>query len=372
MLNTLTESSWTRIIGIWLICKYNNHDASVVSEEEDVVLIEKIWLAAPALLVAWSTLAAQAGLVAYYPFSGDAKDQSLNGNHLEILGPTLTEDRFGQSDSAFSFDGIDDLMRIPYNPSLYPESFGVSLWVKVRTQPVNGKFIMTNSADEITPPFDPFRLRLKISGKVAVRYEGNQDGLWLELESSTRLDPGRWYFIVTYYDGESGEAALFINGQLEDRVVEPMALDTNELGLVLGARQNYLAENDTTAFFAGCLDDLRIFNRALSPREIEKFFVEGGPSESKLKILQQNFPNPFNPETTISYELIAAARVQVHIYNVMGQEVRELFHGSQPKGVHSLRWDGRDRAGFEVSSGLYVYRVTAGTQSVSRKMLLIK
>ncbi len=332
----------------------------------------KCWLIVAGLALVASSLFAQDGLVAYYPFDGSAEDLSVNGNHPQVDGPVLTPDRFGRAENAYVFDGIDDLMRIPFNPSLYPPNLGVALWVKLNEAPEHGKFLMTNSGDFATPPYDPFRLRLRLSRKISSRFEGELDSLQLILESSTVLDVGKWYFIATYYNSNTGEAALFINGRLEDKIIEPLTLDTNELGMLLGASQDHLGEQDSTAYFAGCLDDIRIFNRGLTAREIEAFFLEGSPSTSKVDELKQNFPNPFNPETTITYVLSSAAHVRVNVYNIRGQEVRSLLDESQPRGTHSVRWDGNDKAGREVSSGVYVYRVRAGGQGRSRKMLLIK
>lgn len=315
---------------------------------------------------------AQNGLIAYYPFNGNASDESINGNHIFVNGATLTPDRFSKPDSAYHFDGEDDFMAIPFNPSLHPTSIGVTVWVKISEEPAHGKYILTSSGDLLTPPFDPFRLRLKISRKIAARFEGNEDAIHLLLESKTVLDLDQWYFIAAHYDEATGEAALFINGKLEARIVAQMTLDTNDLGILIGASQLYNGEHDSTAYFSGSIDDIRILNRALTRQEIQTFFLEGTGEEKRIEVLDQNFPNPFNPETTIRYVLSAPANVVIKVYNVTGQTIRTILNENQVKGVHFARWDGKDEHGSEVSSGLYIYRVRAGKQSESRKMLLIK
>jgi parallel beta-helix repeat protein len=85
-----------------------------------------------------------------------------------------------------------------------------------------------------------------------------------------------------------------------------------------------------------------------------------------------NYPNPFNPETTISYTLQKDSRVTLDIYNSHGQLVRTLFDGTTGKGTHALKWDGKTDSGREVSSGFYIYRLKTVSQIISRKMLLIK
>ena len=84
------------------------------------------------------------------------------------------------------------------------------------------------------------------------------------------------------------------------------------------------------------------------------------------------YPNPFNPATTIRYHLPEAAEVTLSVYNVAGQRVATLVSGTQQAGVHEVRWDSRDAAGVPVTSGIYFYRITAGSFQQTRKMTLLK
>lgn len=88
--------------------------------------------------------------------------------------------------------------------------------------------------------------------------------------------------------------------------------------------------------------------------------------------LHQNFPNPFNPVTTIRFELPKEERVTLKIYNVLGQEIRQLVDNIKPAGKHKIEWDGRDRFGNLVSSGIYLYRIHAGQSVRTKKMMMIK
>ena len=88
--------------------------------------------------------------------------------------------------------------------------------------------------------------------------------------------------------------------------------------------------------------------------------------------LEQNTPNPFNPITAIQYSLAEASRVRLTIYNVLGQEVRVLVDENQSPGVYNLQWDGRDASGRNVSTGLYLYRLEAGSNIAVRKMIFVK
>ncbi len=88
--------------------------------------------------------------------------------------------------------------------------------------------------------------------------------------------------------------------------------------------------------------------------------------------LLQNIPNPFNPSTLIPYQLGAPARIKITIYSTLGQQLRVLVDEVQEWGRHEVLWDGRDDAGREVASGVYLYRFEAGRHIDVRKAILLR
>ena len=88
--------------------------------------------------------------------------------------------------------------------------------------------------------------------------------------------------------------------------------------------------------------------------------------------LNSNYPNPFNPETTISYSLSQGENVKIEVYNVRGQLVRTLVNENKAAGHHKVVWTGVDNNNRPVSSGVYYYKMTAGKYSSSKKMILMK
>jgi len=88
--------------------------------------------------------------------------------------------------------------------------------------------------------------------------------------------------------------------------------------------------------------------------------------------LQQNFPNPFNPRTTIHYELPNQELVQIIIFNLLGHQVKRLVYGFRGAGVNSIVWDGTNDHGQPVSAGIYIYQLQAGGFLQTRKMILLK
>ncbi len=88
--------------------------------------------------------------------------------------------------------------------------------------------------------------------------------------------------------------------------------------------------------------------------------------------LYNNYPNPFNPETTIKYHLAKSSQVRLIIYNQLGQVVTTLVNEHQSAGAKTVSWDGMDISGTQLSSGVYIYRIEAGDFVASKKMMLLK
>nr|WP_321268662.1 T9SS type A sorting domain-containing protein [uncultured Sulfurimonas sp.] len=98
-------------------------------------------------------------------------------------------------------------------------------------------------------------------------------------------------------------------------------------------------------------------------------------SEDKLPAavnITGNYPNPFNPSTTINFSINEAGLTSVFIYNIMGQKVKTLVSEYMNPGVHNIVWDGRDESGNTVSSGVYICRLKMGEQAVTKQMMLLK
>ena len=107
---------------------------------------------------------------------------------------------------------------------------------------------------------------------------------------------------------------------------------------------------------------------------LEKFLVTLRPAQTALL---PNYPNPFNPETWIPYQLVEDATVTLTIYDASGTQVRRLDLGYQPAGIYQTRvraayWDGRNDLGEWVASGLYFYTLSAGNFTATAKMFLRK
>ncbi len=133
-----------------------------------------------------------------------------------------------------------------------------------------------------------------------------------------------------------------------------------------------------TAIFAVIGADYINQLRSSAIRARNKYFLATGLDDDIASLLPdqlylaQNYPNPFNASTVIEYVLPQREAVDLSIYNILGRKVRTMVDEEQSVGYHAVDWDGRDDSGRESSSGIYFYRIKAGNQSRSEKMLLLK
>ncbi len=104
-------------------------------------------------------------------------------------------------------------------------------------------------------------------------------------------------------------------------------------------------------------------------QEIDSTPAEGVPEDFRLS---QNFPNPFNAETRIAFDLPVASEVRLEIFNILGERVRTLVDAEVAAGAHSVVWDGRNESSRQVVSGIYFYQIEIGPLQGTRRMLLLR
>ncbi len=161
--------------------------------------------------------------------------------------------------------------------------------------------------------------------------------------------------IVAQGDGEISLAAY---GQIVDK---------GELDLSLVFRPTMEIEDSRIYFSEGQLRDGNYgVNQVARLGEVQ---IQTRP---EVFALADNYPNPFNPETTIKYALPEAVDVRLDIYNMLGQMVRTMVADNQSPGRYVVRWDATDESGNDLSTGIYFYRLRAGDFLETKKMLLLK
>ncbi|MBN2071180.1 MAG: T9SS type A sorting domain-containing protein [Candidatus Krumholzibacteriota bacterium] len=123
---------------------------------------------------------------------------------------------------------------------------------------------------------------------------------------------------------------------------------------------------------AEMLNHDEIVAAGLIPLDIDYIAYRRGNDTPGAVTNVSNFPNPFNPMTTISYEIENQAPVTIAVYNVAGQRIKTLVSNIVQSGFNTVQWDGRDSNGDHLSSGIYFYSIKAGNETVTRRMVLLR
>jgi hypothetical protein len=201
------------------------------------------------------------GLIAYYDFNNNSLDVSGQNNHGIVNGASLTTDRFGNLNSAYLFDGFNDNIEIQTYANMSPtEGVTISAWIKTTSSsgsPVIYERLETNMG---------FGLRLNNLGQLVLSINGGE----AEVVSQDVLTTDKWYHVAGTYDLASGELKLYIYGNLIANTLYGNEIDyTIEPRNSIGA---YGASNPG-AYFNGAIDEVRIYDKALSETEVDDLFT---------------------------------------------------------------------------------------------------
>ena len=214
------------------------------------------------------------GLVASYPFNGNANDESGNGLNGTVNEATLTTDRFGNANNAYSFDGIssnimvsnDDLLNVQSGKSIT-----ISCWVKHDLSASNVNTYIISKYGGLSSIGAAYAIGTGTEGNSYSWHQidaGNANGR--EIRGNSNINDGNWHHFVSV--NSMGETVtLFVDGVVDKSEEFPLSGSImNALDLYFGCGAN-LAQ-----FYKGSIDDIRIYNRKLEANEIKELYQEGG------------------------------------------------------------------------------------------------
>jgi len=214
------------------------------------------------------------GLVAYYPFNGNANDESPYANNGTVSGAVLAADRFGNPDRAYQFNGTSDYILAPDAPQQHVAAVTVSTWVRASDAGSSGwcqEPEIVFKRNSRSSNFEGFTLRLSGStpgyGVVAV---ASADGQQVGVAGSNAVDVGRWVHLVLTADGSN--VSLYQDGQLAATIATGFPLDIGDRPLAIGFTNEWCGGH-----FNGVIDDVRMYNRVLTTCEILALFNEPAP-----------------------------------------------------------------------------------------------
>ncbi|MEQ9299327.1 MAG: LamG-like jellyroll fold domain-containing protein, partial [Cyclobacteriaceae bacterium] len=199
-------------------------------------------------------------MIAYYPFNGNANDASGNGNNAtQNGGVSPTQDRFGNVDRAFDFDGVDD--NIFVSSVELKDAFATSIWFKTDVD-----FNSTYALMMDVQGYFGFVAVDNSTSRILIRNEAASTSYEVINGTSTIVD-NSWHHGVASFDGTSLE--LYIDGVKENEALTDDFKEFANFDILMGS-------GDGGAYWNGSLDDIRIYGRALTPQEITDLYEEGG------------------------------------------------------------------------------------------------
>ncbi|MEK6571219.1 MAG: LamG-like jellyroll fold domain-containing protein, partial [Bacteroidota bacterium] len=299
-------------------------------------------------------------LVAYYPFNGNAVDASGNSHNGTVYGATLTNERLGNPNSAYYFDGTTSYIQVPNSSSLnFQQSISINYWMNLGAFYNREQYPISHGNWENRWKVSISNQRLRWTVKTTTGIK--------DLDSETPLQTNMWDNVTVLYSGSDFE--VYLNGELDafsswSGTILPTTFDLT-IGQVLPNNQNYN--------FRGVLDEIRIFNYALSVKEIQDLAgVTTSVNDSKELLpteyfLDQNYPNPFNPRTNLRYGLPTSSYVSLKVFDMLGREIATLAEGNQEPGIRQVIWNAEG-----LSSGVYFLRLSTQTSTLTRKVLLLR
>jgi len=186
---------------------------------------------------------------------------------------------------------------------------------------------------------------------------------------------------TNWVDSDDAIAVAETHGGSEFR-----SISGSDLIVATAGRGFYVPQIERPVWFFSYLDttvtghNLYLYVDAATGEFIDSLWLdiddmpEGAGGVPKGFTLSENYPNPFNPSTTLRYTVPAgnARKLTIEVFDIRGRRLRTLFEGVKAPGIYKVHWDGRDHRGREAGSGIYLVRLRAGSDTALRKMVLLK
>jgi len=267
------------------------------------------------------------GMVGYYPFNGNANDESTNNFNGTVMGASLTFDRFNQANSAYSFDGVNNYIELPTTAIKGLNSYSYSLWAKVSDlNNVNHGVLYSvgSTSTTRTQALTHQPTKNLYAGSYNVGNSPQQSYI-----QSDSISLSEWTHLVVTRNNST--MTFYINGVEINKTNDANTNSQNanygtDAGrAVIGGRSTL----ENQYFFKGSIDDLRVYNRVLTANEVDLLFNENINTSSvydisKISNAIKCFPNPSNDNLNIVINSFdSQKKYNLVIYDLLGKRVFE-------------------------------------------------
>ena len=321
----------------------------------------------------WAGMQSQNCIVAHYPLDASANDISGNMLHGTVNGAVPTTDRFGRPNSAYEFDGTDDVISVTSN-NLFNfgtnDNFSISLWFRMddMASSSSGNFILLSKFDDngSNPGGFPYSVRIFNSnhsnaGQVhALRRDLNSCGNRPEITGNNAWDDGNYHHAVFVKNGSS--LHLYVDNALRASGVDITSCQThNSTDLRIGAKGG---TNNSSSFFEGDIDDVMIYDCALTSTDIDSLYnvtpwvgIEPVREESGWTV----YPNPNSGILNFEFDQVENTTSITQLINANGEVV---FKGIINEGEKQLVLPK------DLPNGIYYLQLLTEGQYESEKIVI--
>ncbi|KAA3662023.1 MAG: T9SS C-terminal target domain-containing protein [Calditrichaeota bacterium] len=315
---------------------------------------------------------------------GVPADGSMYQNWVNAIGaPTYSTDAIDGTYS-MDFNGASDYLEVQTPLAGTSEEFTVEFWMNPRTMDKFWSFVVAKPA-----------LRIPFWGEntFEVIYGAFDDpnwkltaGVWTPEEGGTRItlptliEMDKWYRVIFEVsatpDSSFNYMAVFDLRDANNEQLSSAYAGFNVAPAFTGTPLNIGKAGGPDGWpdwYDGKIDRLRVYNYAAKEAVVGVNADEAQNALPATFSLSQNYPNPFNPTTEIQYALPRQSKVTLVIYDMLGRQVKTLVDAKMNAGNHIVRWNGTDRYGRILASGMYFYQIKADNEFVkTNKMILMK
>ena len=317
-------------------------------------------------LIAFGQVNLNQGLIAYYPFSGNANDSSGNNNHGVVYGATLTSGLLGIPNTAYHFNGLNGFIEVPNSPTL--TSVLISMCAVINIESFNpavcqGNVIMWKGANFLTGHYG-LHLSDAVVDPDCNTFDSLHETFYPEISGngtgavySPFTTSNTWYCVVATFDGDS--CRIYVNGDFKYSVYTPIPIGINSDPLDFG---HNIYNALYPYWFHGVMDEIRIYDRVLSDIEVSAYcsLVNGIHETNNIPLFELNNLSGgiYTLKLKENYKTL-----KLSVYNYLGEKITSENIGTgNSETEHTINLS-------DHSNGFYLLEIIADGKQITRKLI---